>query len=87
MKLTVNVDCTPEEARAFFGLPDVAPVNEMIISEMVERTKKNIDTLSDPAVFWERAMTAGNSGMEAFAKMFAASMKTAGGKGAGDKSK
>jgi hypothetical protein len=26
MKITVNIDCTPEEARAFFGLPDVAPM-------------------------------------------------------------
>ena len=30
MKFTINVDCTPEEARAFFGLPDVSAVNEMI---------------------------------------------------------
>ena len=26
MKITVDVDCTPEEARAFLGLPDVKPM-------------------------------------------------------------
>src|ERR1700751_169899 len=58
MKINVNIDCTPSEARAFFGLPDVAPVNEMIVDAIVERTKKNIDTLSDPKLFWERALAA-----------------------------
>jgi hypothetical protein len=27
MKFTVNIDCTPEEARRFFGLPDMEQVN------------------------------------------------------------
>ncbi len=74
MKITVNVDCTPAEARAFFGLPDVAPVNEMIVSAMVERTKENIDTLSDPKLFWERAISASGTSMDAMSKMFAAAM-------------
>lgn len=34
MKITVNIDCTPEEARAFFGLPDLAPVHEMYVEKM-----------------------------------------------------
>lgn len=28
MKFTVNVDCTPLEARAFLGLPDVQPLHD-----------------------------------------------------------
>lgn len=78
MKITVNVDCTPAEARAFFGLPDVAPVNDIIVKAMSDRTRENIDTLSDPKVFWERAMAAGGSGMEAFQQMFGAAMRAAG---------
>lgn len=76
MKITVNIDCTPAEARAFFGLPDVAPVNETIVAAMVERTKENIDTLSDPKLFWERAMAAGGSGMESMRSLFAAAMRS-----------
>ena len=32
MKITVDVDCTPQEARAFMGLPDVTPLNEHLIA-------------------------------------------------------
>ena len=28
MKINVEVECTPEEARRFMGLPDLAPVHE-----------------------------------------------------------
>jgi hypothetical protein len=28
MKITANVDCTPEEARRFLGLPDLTPVHQ-----------------------------------------------------------
>ena len=28
MKVTMNVECTPEEARSFFGLPDLSPVHK-----------------------------------------------------------
>lgn len=71
MKITFNVDCTPAEAREFFGLPDVSSVNEMIVEEMAKRTKDNLDTLSDPTAFWERAMSAGSGNMDMFSKMFA----------------
>jgi hypothetical protein len=34
MKVTIDIDCTPEEARAFFGLPDLAPVHAAYIERM-----------------------------------------------------
>lgn len=34
MKVTVDVDCTPEEARRFFGLPDLGPVHEAFVAKM-----------------------------------------------------
>ena len=42
MKVTVDIDCTPAEARAFLGLPDVTPLNEAMVAEMQERMKANI---------------------------------------------
>ena len=33
MKFTVNVECTPEEARAFMGLPDVQPMQEAMMQD------------------------------------------------------
>lgn len=32
MKITVDVECTPEEARRFMGLPDLAPVHEKYLA-------------------------------------------------------
>jgi len=31
MKVTVDVDCTPEEARRFLGLPDLTPVHDLYL--------------------------------------------------------
>ncbi|MDB5318249.1 MAG: hypothetical protein JWO26_2975 [Rhodospirillales bacterium] len=32
--MTVEVDCTPEEARRFLGLPDVAPLHAAMLERM-----------------------------------------------------
>ena len=45
MKINVEVDCTPAEARAFMGLPDVAPLNEHLVSEMQKRMDANISAM------------------------------------------
>ncbi len=37
MKITVDVDCSPEEARAFLGLPDVKPMQAALMQEIEER--------------------------------------------------
>ncbi len=34
MNVTVNIDCTPEEARRFMGLPDLTPVHDAYIERM-----------------------------------------------------
>ncbi|MEO7178228.1 MAG: DUF6489 family protein [Allosphingosinicella sp.] len=36
MKISVDVDCTPEEARRFLGLPDLAPVHEAYVQRMTK---------------------------------------------------
>ncbi|MCD8526585.1 MAG: DUF6489 family protein [Alphaproteobacteria bacterium] len=47
MKVTVNIECTPEEARAFMGLPDVAPLQERMMEEIEKKMQENIRSL-DP---------------------------------------
>ena len=34
MKVNISIDCTPAEARAFCGLPDVGPVQEALMAEV-----------------------------------------------------
>ncbi len=50
MKVTVNIDCTPEEARAFLGLPDVKPMQEQLMRELQERMAANIRAMEPEAM-------------------------------------
>ncbi len=34
MKVTFDIDCTPAEARAFFGLPDLTSVHDIYLDKM-----------------------------------------------------
>ena len=34
MKVTFDIDCTPAEARAFFGLPDLTPVHDLYVDKL-----------------------------------------------------
>lgn len=37
MKVTIEIDCTPEEARSFMGMPDVRPLQEEIMADLRKR--------------------------------------------------
>jgi hypothetical protein len=37
MKVNIEVDCTPDEARRFLGLPDVAPMQQTVMAAMEKR--------------------------------------------------
>ena len=39
MKVTVEMDMTPQEARAFMGLPDVAPMQKNMLEERSEERR------------------------------------------------
>jgi hypothetical protein len=69
MKFTVNVDCTPEEARAFVGLPNIAPMQERLMAELEERLRDNIRTL-DPETLVRTWMPATIQGFGELQKMF-----------------
>ena len=85
MRLTINIDCTPEEARAFFGMPNVAPLNDMIMTEMTKRARENLDSLADPERFFAQMMSMGGKSFEQFQAMMGAAMSGAGGGSAAKK--
>lgn len=43
MKVNITMDMTPEEARAFMGLPDVAPLQRKMMEDMQSRMKVAFD--------------------------------------------
>ena len=50
MKFTVDVDCTPDEARQFLGLPKIAPMQDKAMKEIEKILLENIRNL-DPESF------------------------------------
>jgi len=50
MKVNINIECTPDEARAFMGLPDVSTLNEQLVAEMSKRMTGNLDAMEPEAL-------------------------------------
>ena len=45
MKVNFDIECTPEEAREFLGLPPVAKIQERMMNELEERLAENIRSM------------------------------------------
>ena len=65
MKMTIEVDCSPEEARRFLGLPDVSAMNDHLVSEMSKRIDSNMSLLN-PEEFMKNWMSFGTGAQEQF---------------------
>jgi hypothetical protein len=76
MKVSVDVDCTPAEARAFLGLPDVTPIHDKYVKtvldsfdgvanvEQMETLFKSFSPLGDAGMrLFQQMMNIGLSGM------------------------
>lgn len=46
MKMTIEIDCSPQEARTFLGLPDVTALNDKLVEEMQKRMTANMAMVS-----------------------------------------
>ena len=58
MKVKIDIDCTPEEARTFFGLPDLGPLQQEMLKAMQERMKSAMGAM-DPEVIMKAWMPGG----------------------------
>lgn len=75
MKVSIDIDCTPEEARTFFGLPDLVPVH----SAYVERLKQfvtdglSVEEMTKTVGQWMPTMEGGvEAWLASFQKLFGA---------------
>jgi hypothetical protein len=73
MKIHVDIECTPEEARAFLGLPDVRPMQESVMAEVEKRMKANLAAM-DPETMLKTWLPVGMQSLEQMQKMFWAQM-------------
>ncbi len=76
MKVTIEVDCTPEEARRFMGLPDVTPLHEEMIKHMSDSMAASLPSM-DPTKIAEMWMPLNTQMMEQAQK----AMRTMAGQG------
>jgi Family of unknown function (DUF6489) len=53
MRATINIECTPAEARAFLGLPDVQPIQAAVMERLQERMVSEIDRFSPEALVYQ----------------------------------
>ena len=71
MKVTVEIDCSPAEARAFFGLPDVTHAERPPGTEMTKRVDANINMLQ-PEELLKNWMNFGGQAQETFMRLMTA---------------
>ena len=61
MKLHIDIDCTPQEARAFFGLPDVEPMQQAMMADIEKRMRATVAEMEPEALMrlWGPSMMKG----------------------------
>ncbi len=69
MKISIDIDCTPEEARTFLGLPDVQPMQTALVGELEKRLRANMEQM-DTETMMRTWLPVGMQGLEQIQKMF-----------------
>jgi len=69
MKITVDIDCTPDEARAFLGLPNVQPMQDVVMKKIEERMITNLDAMT-PEALVKNWLPASVQGIEQLQQLF-----------------
>ncbi len=82
MKVKIDIDCTPAEARAFLGLPDVAPLQDAVMGDVRERLLKTMATM-DPETLLKTWIPGGTQALEEMQKAFWQQFIGGGRKGSG----
>lgn len=79
MKMNIEIDMTPDEARRFLGLPDVSKAQDKMMAEIEKRMKAAID-VNDPEALLRAWMPLGGQGFEQFQRfMFDSARRAASG--------
>lgn len=79
MKINVEIDCTPEEARKFLGLPDVAAMQESLMKQVESQMAASLKGMDADAMM-KAWLPAGMEGVEQMQKAFWAQFGGAAGK-------
>ena len=73
MKVTINIECTPEEARQFFGLPDLKPMQDAVMARVEKQMLDAVGAFSPDAMLrtWMGGMAGAPEGLrDMFTRFF-----------------
>jgi hypothetical protein len=65
MKVNIEIDCTPEEARAFMGLPDVTEANSVYV-ENITKAMKGVSSPDQLQAYAQALAPMGQMGLKMF---------------------
>jgi hypothetical protein len=71
MKVKIKIECSPEEARSFLGLPDVGPLQARLVEQMEARMGEAMAG-ADPEAMVKSWMEQGMTGFEQMQKTWLA---------------
>lgn len=86
MKMHVEIDVTPDEARQFLGLPDVKPMQEAVMAHVQAHMLEAADRVSPEGILksWLSLVPGGSEQVvDMFGRFFRAPFGAAGGSGNG----
>ena len=86
MKISIDIDCTPMEARRFLGLPDVEAMQKVMMDKLQERMVNALAS-TDPEMLMKTWLPAGLAGLEQWQKMFWAAAEGAANSATGGRSR
>ncbi|MFZ3032393.1 MAG: DUF6489 family protein [Parvibaculum sp.] len=78
MKVTVDVDLTPEEARRLMGLPDLEPMQQRLLEQLEKQMASNLSYM-DPEMLVKAILPVGAQGLEQFQNLLWGLARTAAG--------
>ena len=70
MKVTVDMDMTPEEARKLMGLPDLEPLQNAMMEKVKEQMEEYFNDIADPEAMFNKFMPMGINAMEQYKNFY-----------------
>ena len=83
MKVTIEIDCTPDEARQFFGLPDLKPLQATVLAQVEKQMVEATAAFSSPEALLRTWLSLMPQGPDQMREMFTRFFLPRGGGGSG----
>ena len=75
MKITIEIDCTPEEARAAMGLPDLTPLHDRYVAMMTSAVENGGASPEMMEALMKSWAPMGEAGLNFWRRMFESATK------------